>query len=450
MAHPEATEQPEPIKEEVKKPSRDMVPTIDEIVARLDSFVQKANQVVEMSTNFEKWGKKGKLRGFNPTMTWAVFKEKLESLKKTLHTIKSLDPKTQKPKYLVDLTANDALCNNIIQFKTVLAKHEPGVQVPSFGFKKLSKSSKAAFIAIINDCLEALLALNMQTELEKIIAKYEPTAKKIKDAEEKAQEIALQASKQPRVPGKMTTTVRHEEPGYYEFGVPGKAGYQPYGPMPGYAPEKRREAVEEEKGGKAKEHGEKPEGKGAEAAKKEDKKGPESKKEDVKDTETTKKIDGKFFEFESGTGDAIAIATNSQNFKDASSKTRSNDQSEVDKLNKDIGAINGAVVIASKAARDAGRLMATLDKNQAQLKEKAVAKFRTSWGDDRSSFTNIVKKLQEIPAAPATLAGQEKSDLVKSKEKLKENADQLISDINSLNDEVNGIGTGTKKHFRFH
>ena len=109
--------------------------------------------------------------------------------------MKSLDPKTQKSKYLADLTANEPLCNNIIQFKTVLVKHEPTVQVPSFGLKKLSKASKNAFVSVINDCLEALLALNLQVELEKIIAKYDPTAKKIKEAEEKAQQAAVEASK---------------------------------------------------------------------------------------------------------------------------------------------------------------------------------------------------------------------------------------------------------------
>ena len=86
--HPEPAKPAEPVKEELKKPSRDMVPTIDEIAARLDSFNQKANQIIEMSSIFEKWGKKGKLHGWNPTMTLAVFKEKLDSLKKTLLTIK--------------------------------------------------------------------------------------------------------------------------------------------------------------------------------------------------------------------------------------------------------------------------------------------------------------------------------------------------------------------------
>jgi hypothetical protein len=117
---------------------------------------------------------------------------------------------------LADLTAHETLCNNINQFKTVLEKHEPKIQVPSFGLKAISEDSKNAFIETINDCLEALLALNMQSELEKIIAKYEPTAKKIKEAEEKAQQAALEASKRrPATPAPMRTTVRYgEEQGY--------------------------------------------------------------------------------------------------------------------------------------------------------------------------------------------------------------------------------------------
>lgn len=48
---------------DITKPSKDMVPTIDAITARIDSFIQKANQVVQMSSYFEKWGKKGNLQG---------------------------------------------------------------------------------------------------------------------------------------------------------------------------------------------------------------------------------------------------------------------------------------------------------------------------------------------------------------------------------------------------
>ena len=376
---------------EVKKPTRDMVPAIDEIAARLDSFIQKANQFVEMSSKFQNWGNSGKLHGWNPTMSWAVFKEKLESLKKTFLAIKSLDPKTQKPKYLVDLAAHEPLCNNINQFKSVLAKHEPNVQVPSFGLKKLSKSSKHAFVAVINDCLEALLALNLQTELEKIIAKYEPTAKKIKEAEEKAQQTALEASKRrTAAPGAMKTTVRRgEQAGYYEFGAPVKSGYPQYGPMP-YGPEKKAEPEENGKSGKVKEG----EGKGAEQPKKEDKKGPESKKEEVKENETTKKIEQRYDEFVTNANAALDTIADSPNLTHVTAKSQSHNSKELENLASEISAVTVYVKSACKAVRDAAHLIADLDKGQ--QKDKWIKKFQTGWGQIHGEFMSYRDRLQDI------------------------------------------------------
>ena len=45
-----------PVKEETKKPSRDMVPTLQEINNRLESFLQKADQIIDIANRFEKWG----------------------------------------------------------------------------------------------------------------------------------------------------------------------------------------------------------------------------------------------------------------------------------------------------------------------------------------------------------------------------------------------------------
>jgi hypothetical protein len=374
-------------KEEVKKPSRDMVPTLDEIAARLDSFIQKANQVVEMAANFEKWGKKGKLHGWNPTMTWAVFKEKIESLKKKLLEIKSLDPKTQRPKYLVDLAANEALCNNLHQFKTVLAKHEPGTQAPSFGLKKLSKSSKNAFIAVINDCLEALLALNLPSEIDKIIAKYEPTAKKLKEAEERAQQAALESSKHhPIRPSTMATTVKgHEEAGYYQYGIPGaKPGYAQYQPMSPYLPEKAGEhegKSKEEDGTKSQEKG-KP-GEKPEEKKKDEKPGPSSKKEDVKDTEATKAIDRLCTDFVLKLEDAREEMQ--LNLTNMQAKAKSKDLKSLTELAGSIKAATSKVSAATKVAKQADSLLSRLDNGP--QKEKLTKCFKDVWSDFVQDFT---------------------------------------------------------------
>ena len=66
VVHTEPAKPAEPVKEEPKKPSRDMVPAIDEIAARIDSFTQKANQVVEMSAYVRKMGQKRQAARLEP------------------------------------------------------------------------------------------------------------------------------------------------------------------------------------------------------------------------------------------------------------------------------------------------------------------------------------------------------------------------------------------------
>lgn len=390
----EAIRQPVPEKEEVKKPSRDMIPALDEIAARLDSFIQKANQVVEMAANFEKWGNKGKLHGWNPTMTWAVFKEKVEALKKKILEIKSLDPKSQRPKYLVDLTANEALCNNLNQFKTVLAKHEPGTQVPSFGLKKLSESSKNAFIAVANDCLEALIALNLPAELDKIIAKYEPTAKKIKEAEERAQQVALESSKRhPIRPGAMGTTVKgHEEAGYYQYGIPGaKPGYAPYQPMQPYMPEKIGEEgrKQAEEGARQQEKGKPGE---KEEKKKDEKPGPSTKKEEVKDTEATKAIDRLCSDFLLKLEDAREEMQ--LNLTNMQGKAKSQNIKTLTDLAGSIKAATSKVSAATKVAKQADTLLSRLDSGP--QKEKLTKCFKDVWSDfanDLNQWQNLAQRM---------------------------------------------------------
>ncbi len=230
----------EPKKVETKKPeklSRDMTSTIDEIAARLLSFLQEADQVPEMAVNFKKWGQKGKLHNWKASLPWDEFRKKVEALESALGTIKSIDVQTHKPKYLTDLAAETSLCDNLVHVKDALAKHCPCTKVPSFGLKKMSSEGKAALIDVINDCLEALTVLDIPGALAKIIEKYEPTAHRIKEAEEKAQKAAMEASKRrPSQPGAAQHIVGHGgDEGYFNPNLltgnqPGYHGYEGYGP----------------------------------------------------------------------------------------------------------------------------------------------------------------------------------------------------------------------------
>jgi hypothetical protein len=431
-----------PHKTETKKPSRDMVPAIDGIIKHLDSLIQKSNQFVEMAADFSKWGEKGKLRGWNPTMTWPIFKEKIDTLKNTFATIKSSDPKTAKPKYLADLTAHETLCNNINQFKTVLEKHEPKIQVPSFGLKAISEDSKNAFIETINDCLEALLALNMQSELEKIIAKYEPTAKKIKEAEEKAQQAALEASKRrPATPAPMRTTVRYgEEQGYYEFGgvqEKSPSSYAPYsspsyGQIPGYTPEKKE--VQPSGSGKSQESPKDT------PTKKEVPMGPASKKEDVKETETTKKIEQKYIDFSVDIDQAFEFL---DGIEDSVRKhIKSSNPSEIEKLTSDIKALTNYLNTAKKSASAARTSISSLDKGS--HKDKWIKNFQSYWNKYRNDFINLRDFFAQtqIPTPAAQQAKGEQADKLNiERERLQDAMREYSISTNSLNTTIQEIST---------
>lgn len=430
---------------ETKKPSRDMVPTIDGIISHLDSLMQKSNQFVEMSADFSKWGEKGKLRGWNPTMTWSVFKEKIDTLKNTFATIKSLDPKTEKPKYLADLTANETLCNNINQFKTVLAKHEPKIQVPSFGLKAISEDSKNAFIDTINDCLEALFALNLQAELEKIIAKYEPTAKKIKEAEEKAQQAAFEASKRrPTTPSPMRTTARYgEEQGYYEFGGVQEKSPSPYAPysspsydqMPGYTPEKKD--AQPSGSGKTPESS-----KDKGAPKKDVPTGPSSKKEDVKETAATKKIDEKHIDFSMELQQAFESLDGVE--ASAHKNIKSNNPIQIEKLTSDINGLTHSLTAAKKSAIAARSVLSGLEKSA--QKDNFIKKFQNEWNKYRNDFINLrdfFSKTQ-IPTAPVSQAKDEQAEkLTSAREKLQDAIREYSISTNSLNTTIQEIAAPT-------
>lgn len=219
-------------REEPKKPIRDMTPTIDEINVRLENFIQKMAQYPDMISNFEKWTKKRRIE-FGGGLTWDAFKDKVEKLKKILYEIKALDVKTQKPKYLTDLSANEGLCNNLEKFRSDLARHEPGIVV-KLG-KKVTAESKRAIVEVINDCLSAISVLKIQDELEKIIVKYDPIAKKLKEEEEKNEKMAIAAAqRRPAQPAPVRVSMggRPEAQGYYQEG--GEHGRPSYGPSPYY------------------------------------------------------------------------------------------------------------------------------------------------------------------------------------------------------------------------
>jgi hypothetical protein len=277
----------------------------------------------------------------------------------------------------------------------------------------------------------------MQTELEKIIAKYEPTAKKLKEAEERAQQAAAEASKRrPVAPGAMKTTVkRGEEAGYYEFGMPSaKPGSPQYAPTTPYTPEKKFEPEEtrktgersEEKGG-AEKGGEK---------KKEEKPGPSTPKEDVKETETTKKVEGLLGEF----GDNLDLAEDLidaelRNVKSEVSSKKSDD------LKRAATKLANFTISTKKAANSVTAARTRLGRVESTtIKAKRIKDFQDTWNQYRGKFMDYKKIADDLAVRSFPQDLKDEGDAVQAE------AQRFSSAIIDLDKAVQSVGTGKTRH----
>ncbi len=218
---------PTPPKKPTKptKETKDAIAIIDTIINSTEGFITKVHSGPELPEKINKWGKQRQLEGWKPTFSWKSVKNDIEQLNQKLHKLKDRDPKTKRYRYLDDLLKNEVLYNNLAQLRNTLAKDEPQFEVPSFAIQKMSVQSKQAVKKIINKYLEALYVLNIPSEIDKIIAEYEPTAKKLREEEEAAAKKALEEAKKPRV----VTPTRVEGVPFGEEYYPNAPGYDyPY------------------------------------------------------------------------------------------------------------------------------------------------------------------------------------------------------------------------------
>lgn len=179
---------------------------IDTIINSIDNFLRKAQIMVELPSKIPNWAKEGKMRGWPTTLTWNTFKTQIEELQTKLHKVKDRDPRTNNYKYLDDFIKDESLINNLTKVKDSLIKYEPKIELSSFGIDKMTSEARQATRTVLLSLHEAVSILGIPAALDKIIEKYEPTAKKIKESEESAQKRALEQSRMPRMPGSVSTS----------------------------------------------------------------------------------------------------------------------------------------------------------------------------------------------------------------------------------------------------
>lgn len=241
---------------------------IDAIISSINNFLSKAQVMVELPGKITSWIKEGKLRNWPTNLSWNSFRTQVEELQAKLNKIKDKDTKTGTYKYLDDFIKDEGTYNNLVKIKDALALHVPKIAVGSFAIDKMTSAGRQAVRDTLLSLHEAVATLAIPANLDKIIEKYEPTAKKIKESEEAAQKRALEESRRGRTPGYTTVGGYPKFEGDYRGRSDFDRGFDRYSPGLFDAPEREKARPDDKKdaksaggtaGGAAKSEAKKPE-----------------------------------------------------------------------------------------------------------------------------------------------------------------------------------------------
>ncbi|CAN5134014.1 hypothetical protein BH09DEP1_BH09DEP1_2590 [soil metagenome] len=396
----------QPVAPVVQKPSvpsnkqQAAIQMIDALLASITRFLSKAQAMVELSGKIPSWVKEGKLRNWPATLTWNSFRAQVEELQAKLNKIKDKDSKTGTYKYLDELIKEDGAYNNLVRLKENLAKSEPQIELGSFAIDKMSGKSRQAIRDTLTHLHEAVVTMGISASLDKIIEKYDPTAKKIKESEEAAQKRASEESRRGRTPG--YTTVGgypkggSDSRGRYDFDRGGGA----YSPGLFDAPAREKEREDSKKNAKAGAGGGAAGGK-ADAKKPEDKK-PGADKPKREEDKTALGFVNKFndglYEFQN----AIEENKNLSNIEKHMADANPVDAKLVDEAKNAIEGIRNA----ERAARRLKGHLSKLSKDQQKEYKKDI---RESFKIATKDVEKILKQLDVLDkplGAGALLPGQ--------------------------------------------
>lgn len=243
MPLPDFSQMPEPLFEEavVEAPQLNVeqlkkfetaVAVINDIIKQSNMFMVLINSSPGLSNRINKWGNSGLISDWQPGATWETLKIDLEYFIQKLYKIQDQDLTTKEYKYLSDILADEALYNNIIQLRTQLNILLPIINVPEFGIQKISSQSKETIQNVLKKYTEGFYVLTIPKALDSIFEKYEPQAKKIREAESAATRRAQEALKEPRTPAEWTEAGVESESGY-DSGYGSYGGYDDYSPYYG-------------------------------------------------------------------------------------------------------------------------------------------------------------------------------------------------------------------------
>ncbi|HLC06903.1 MAG TPA: hypothetical protein VJJ26_01820 [Candidatus Babeliales bacterium] len=212
---------------EDKKKVETALAILDDIITQSNLFMVIVNSSADLPNRINLWAKKGDITNWQNGSDWEVFKKELEIFIQKLYRAEEQDLTTKKYKYLLELIADEALYNNLIQLQKELKTLVPAINIPEFNIQKLSAQSKKAIKNILAKYTESFYLLTIPKALDTLFEKYAPEEEKIRAAEESATQRALEASRMTRTPAAHTEAGTEYEAGYGDYY--GGYGYPDYG-----------------------------------------------------------------------------------------------------------------------------------------------------------------------------------------------------------------------------
>ncbi len=455
---------PMPVKTEpsVKEEIKQIVPTgkqqaalhlIDSVITSINNFLNKAQIMVELPTKIENWTKENKLRNWPAQLSWKTLKSQVEDLVAKLNKVKDRDPRTNNYKYLDEFIKDEALQNNLMKVKDTLTRFEPKITLSSFGINKMTSEARQAIRTVLLSLYEATTLLAIPTALERIIEKYEPTAKKLKETSEAAQKQALEESRRPRTSGSFSTTGRPPSAARENYPYREDRGGHTYNYSPSYeAPYRAREGRGEQESllkGQPGQAGGKTGAAGGQAGGQEAKKMEAAKAPEKAKYEADKKADkyeGNFITALESFKEIIDDNPQLKNIEKHITKDKDTlpDERTVDAIDNASKAIRTAIA----QAKNLKKHIANLNDAQKKAYKKSI---KDSFKDVKSDFENMVTQINSLskPDKASIISGLNPEQQANFKAKYysyfnKENGQKYDQDLRKYIDEQDKRATRDK------
>lgn len=195
----------------------------------IDSFLLKADNILELHSKIERWSRKGTLRTWGPDATYNSVMNGVRFFNNRIHEL--TDVHTNQA-YVQDVYKNEALKKTLLNVYTVLSTYERQIDANMFGMGDLGDTARDAILRILDAMGSVIKQQNIDAQFNTLKDAYKSAEEKAREQQLAIQKKAEDASKKPVRPKAATVA------GASSVGEPYMPAYQDYnsGYTGGYSP----------------------------------------------------------------------------------------------------------------------------------------------------------------------------------------------------------------------